>query len=271
MFKTEQKRRITLSQPVDTNNLTNLISVRATQLEAFSQCPFAYKYRQWEDSVRMKEILYVGKVYHNFLQTYLLGRDTQYLLSSLLPVEIKDQLKQLPELLKKEGLEPGDVDMVELTYAVIVPYEVEDEINWKVYNVDVYLEWTLDALKFSKEGGVQILDFKTASSLSSRKGDKVDYKKQKTIYPYLFRMRNDMEIISFDYIVFQKSNTVKVLTQSSKPDKEEVRQWTLNTLDEYVKAVVTDNFAEVKQNPMCVYCKFKRRKECPLYSEEIEI
>lgn len=222
------------------------ISIRATNLEKFVNCPMAYKYSPPVDPDKLPFIF--GTALHMLVEMHVQWLENQDAVDAILYkfwVKERKMLKAMVECFMKH-LEERKLEYVMSEYSMTHRYNDIEQTP--------ILEWTFDLLFKDKDGAYVIVDIKTANKAWDE--EHMEGVKQWRIYPHLLKIECWINVKRFEYRIMNK-------TLSPKLQEVVFEIWEDN--DTVVKNYMTDLIiAEdtltfpAKRNYWCWFC--------PLYS-----
>lgn len=245
------------------------VTIRTTWLESFLQC--------WYKSFMNKEvftkysIFHIGKQLHKYMQAMMMWREKagEHILDEIMTIKeswfISKCWNRLEEYDEDNETKYSKIDMNEMSYWVYIEFPESEVIPWSDKKYLVYLEGTLDGVRYNDDWTTSIIDLKSAASMW--KEEDMDEKLQKIIYPWLYRKYNPNETISdFTYLVFDKRVTPKFAPFIYEPDKEEVEKLAYAAIKEYMKAYITKQYI-THRSWKCNWCSLKKNGTCPEFMD----
>ena len=256
----------------------HFITIRTTALEQFLQC--WYKYFNNKEIFTKYSIFHIGKQLHKYLQARMLGKDAaaEKILDEVSTIEENNFIRKSGNVLEKydalNWTNYWKIDMNEMSYWLYIEYDAIkamwdkdlSKIEW-IWDGKylIYLEWTLDGVRYNDDWTVSIIDLKSASSMW--KQDDMNEKLQKIVYPWLYRNYNPNDVIrDFTYIVFDKKTNPSVKMFEYKPNKDEVNKIVMKDINTYMRAKILKEYT-THRTWKCRWCSLSKNKTCPEFME----
>ena len=222
------------------------ISVRATNLEKFVNCPMAYKYSPPVDPDKLPFIF--GTALHMLVEMHVQWLENQDAVDAILHkfwVKERKMLKAMVECFMKH-LEEKEYEYVMSEYSMTHRYKDIEQTP--------ILEWTFDLLFKDKDGIYVVVDIKTANKAWDE--EHMEGVKQWRIYPHLLKIECWIEVKRFEYRIMNKTLSPKLqeVVFNIDEDNDTVVK---NYMADLVIAEDTLTFP-AKRNYWCWFC--------PLYS-----
>ena len=229
------------------------LTIRTTSLESFLECE--YKYFMNDDVFTKYSIFHTGKQMHKYVQARAIGNDkfADKVLEEKMTLADRDYVEEAWNKIVKEYPEYAHIDAREIEYWLYLEYNP----------YLIYLEWTIDWIRYNEDGSITMVDYKSASSLWKTDKGKI----QKYVYPFLYRQYNpEHKIKEFVYIVISKQSNPQIEVHKYEPNKEEVEKFVEEAIWEYVRAYSTKEYkTKGTKDWKCKWCKLKKDWTCPLF------
>lgn len=259
-------------KPLNENYKT--VSIRATQIETFSMCPYMYKFQP--PKMDNEEALVFWTTVDAILWAFIVGKDNWYALSDILLQQNPDAAAHAVYYQNMHKYQEYLKDKTPICTHIKMTYEIE------MWDYLVVLSWEMDVLFKNNEWKFIIADWKT--SKVERDQEQFNSKIQKYLYPFLFSQyvwRENIE--SFDYLDFTKHAIPKpkkdwspstrewprLAIRSYKPEQKYIEDYMFNLFDYYCRSL-DDNLFIPKQDNCCFYCKL-RSTTCPVYNQSTPV
>ena len=218
------------------------ISIRATNLEKFVNCPMAYKYSPPVDPDKLPFIF--GTALHMLVEMHVQWLENQDAVDAILHkfwVKERKMLKAMVECFMKH-LEEKDYEYVMSEYSMTHRYEDIEQTP--------ILEWTFDLLFKDKDGTYVVVDIKTANKAWDE--EHMEGVKQWRIYPHLLKVECWINVSRFEYWIMNKTLSPKLqeVVFNIEEDNDTVVK---NYMADLVIAEDTLTFP-AKRNYWCWFC-----------------
>lgn len=176
------------------------ISVRATNLEKFINCPMNYKYSPPVDPDKMAFIF--GTALHMLVEMHVQWLENQDAVDAILHkfwVKERKMLKALT-MCFMDHLKERNLEYVMSEYSMTHRYE-------DVWQQPI-LEWTFDLLFKEQDGTYVVVDIKTANKAWDE--EHIEGVKQRQIYPALLKSECWIDVKRFEYRIMNKTLSPKL-------------------------------------------------------------
>lgn len=245
------------------------ISIRTTELESFLAC--WYKAFNNNEKFTKYSIFHIWKQLHKYMQAMMLWKEKagDKILNEVMTVKESSFIRKCWQALKKydedNWTEYSKIDMNEMSYWLYIEFPASEIIPWNGDKYLIYIEWTIDGVRYNEDGTVSIIDLKSASSMWN--DEDMEAKFQKIMYPWLYRKYNENDNIrDFTYLVFDKKVTPSFKPFEYKPVFEEVEELVFEAIKKYMKAYITKQYF-TKRSWKCNWCSLKKDWTCPEFMD----
>lgn len=227
------------------------ITIRATKLETYRNCPYRYKNEPApdEEAVHFK----FGSALHKYIELRLVNQineETEFMIFNERWVKQRLMIQRMSQLF---------IENLEKKWYVLVCSERTNKYFFEDINIE--LQWTFDHLFKNKEWEYILVDAKTAQS--KRTQEHIEGVRQNVIYPALIKLKYWIDVKFFEYWIMTKTITPQfqeVCFEVTWNPEEEVA----NKLKELRQSEELNFFKPNYPNYSCWYCKLK--DQCRGYS-----